>query len=230
MEPERCTNAGLVDLLDRVLTKGIVLNADIIISVAGVPLLGLNLKAALAGMETMIRYGMWRDWDAAQRAWAAEHQRLKSLTTNFLLKGEEIRLRTFGTYWYSRGIYQAWRPGDVCVTNRRIAVFRKDPPEIIFEAYYEDIEGFALEKGEIVAKRDTDILHIHLRNGAVAKIHSAEIQALKDVAEREMRSLRSHLNGRPDGDAERRAPTNILSNVSTTNGYAERQMECKMPR
>jgi len=221
MEPERCTNAGLVDLLDRVLTKGIVLNADIIISVAGVPLLGLNLRAALAGMETMIRYGMWRDWDAAQRAWAAEHQRLKSLTTNFLLKGEELRLRTFGTYWYSRGIYQAWRPGDVCVTNRRIAMFRKEPPEILFEAFYEEIEDLALKKGEIAAKRETEILHIYLKDGRVAKIHSAEIHALRDAAEREMFV-------RTFGDGEHRVPPNALSNASA--GYAKSQMECEMLR
>ena len=72
MEPKRNTNAGLVDLLDRVLDKGLVLNADVLISVAGIPLLGLNLKAALAGMDTMLKYGIWEDWDAAQRAWATE--------------------------------------------------------------------------------------------------------------------------------------------------------------
>ena len=36
MEPKRNTNAGSVDLLDRVLDKGLVLNADVLISVAGV--------------------------------------------------------------------------------------------------------------------------------------------------------------------------------------------------
>lgn len=74
MEPTREVNATLVDLLDRVLEKGLIINADIIISVAGVPLVGVNLKAALAGMETMLKYGMMKDWDQAQRAIARQEQ------------------------------------------------------------------------------------------------------------------------------------------------------------
>lgn len=72
IEPTREVNATLVDLLDRVLDKGLIINADIIISVAGIPLLGVNLKAALAGMETMLKYGMMEDWDEAQRVIARE--------------------------------------------------------------------------------------------------------------------------------------------------------------
>ena len=55
--------ATLVDLLDRVLDRGVVINADIIISLAGVPLIGINLRAALAGMETMVKYGVMQEWD-----------------------------------------------------------------------------------------------------------------------------------------------------------------------
>jgi hypothetical protein len=47
--------------------------------VAGIPLIGIKLKAAIAGMETMLRYGIWEDWDAAQRAVATEEQRLKEI-------------------------------------------------------------------------------------------------------------------------------------------------------
>ena len=55
--------ATLVDLLDRVLDRGLVINADIIISLAGVPLIGINLRAALGGMETMVQYGIMKEWD-----------------------------------------------------------------------------------------------------------------------------------------------------------------------
>ncbi len=65
----RDSRATLVDLLDRVLDKGLVLYADIIVSVAGVPLIGVNLRAALAGMETMREYGLMQDWDQGVRAW-----------------------------------------------------------------------------------------------------------------------------------------------------------------
>ena len=68
MQPTRDARATLVDLLDRVLEKGLVLNADLIISVAGVPLIGVNLRACIAGIETMLEYGIWQDWDEAQRA------------------------------------------------------------------------------------------------------------------------------------------------------------------
>jgi hypothetical protein len=68
MQPTRDKHATLVDLLDRVLEKGLVLNADLIIHVAGVPLLGVNLKACLAGVGTMLKYGIWRDWDEVVRS------------------------------------------------------------------------------------------------------------------------------------------------------------------
>ena len=72
MEPTRDSHATLVDLLDRVLDKGLVLYADIIVSVAGIPLIGVNLRAALAGMETMLKYGVMQEWDERIRAWERE--------------------------------------------------------------------------------------------------------------------------------------------------------------
>jgi hypothetical protein len=77
MGPTRDTHTTLVDLLDRILDKGLILDADLIIHVAGIPLIGVKLKAAIAGMETMLNYGIWKDWDAAQRAMAVEDHRLK---------------------------------------------------------------------------------------------------------------------------------------------------------
>lgn len=79
MEPTRDTHATLVDLLDRVLDKGLVLDADLIIHVAGIPLLGVKLRAAIAGMETMLKYGIWQDWDEAQRAIATKEYRQKKM-------------------------------------------------------------------------------------------------------------------------------------------------------
>ena len=85
MEPTRDSRATLVDLLDRVLDKGLILDADLIIHVAGIPLLGVKLKAALAGMETMLKYGIWEDWDKVQRAIATEEQ-LAEMPTNSYVK------------------------------------------------------------------------------------------------------------------------------------------------
>ena len=56
------TNIGIVELIDRTLNKGVILNADLIITVADVPLLAANLKLALASVETMLKYGVMNDW------------------------------------------------------------------------------------------------------------------------------------------------------------------------
>jgi len=50
--------SGLGDVIDRVLDKGLVINADICVSVAGVELLGIKIRAALASFETAARYGL----------------------------------------------------------------------------------------------------------------------------------------------------------------------------
>ena len=59
-EPESICQSGgtLADVIDRVLDKGLVINADIAVSVAGVELLGIKIRAALASFETAARYGL----------------------------------------------------------------------------------------------------------------------------------------------------------------------------
>jgi len=59
-------NAGVVELIDRALNKGIILNADLIVTVAEVPLLAANLRLALASVETMLKYGVMTDWLTAK--------------------------------------------------------------------------------------------------------------------------------------------------------------------
>ena len=88
MEPIRDTQSALVDLLDRILDKGLVIYADVIVSVAGVPLIGVNLRAALAGMETMLKYGVMVDWDEKCRAW--ERDRIEKKSEVSLTRGEEL--------------------------------------------------------------------------------------------------------------------------------------------
>ncbi len=90
MEPERNIKATLVDLLDRVLDKGLVIHADLIISVAGVPLIGVNLRAAIAGMETMVEYGMMKAWDDSIRAEEREKRLKQKHKDSLLLKPEKM--------------------------------------------------------------------------------------------------------------------------------------------
>lgn len=58
IEPTREKSGSLVDVIDRVLDKGLVINADITVSVAGVELLGIKIRAALASFETAAKYGL----------------------------------------------------------------------------------------------------------------------------------------------------------------------------
>jgi hypothetical protein len=58
LEPAREHGDGLADVIDAVLDKGLVINADITVSLAGVELLGIKIRAALASFETAARYGL----------------------------------------------------------------------------------------------------------------------------------------------------------------------------
>ena len=58
LQATRDESSTLVDVIDRVLDKGLVINADICVSVAGVELLGIKVRAALASFETAAKYGL----------------------------------------------------------------------------------------------------------------------------------------------------------------------------
>lgn len=63
MEPTRDGPGALANVLDRLLDKGIILDLDLVIHLAGIPLIAINLRAAIASVETMIRYGiMEKEW------------------------------------------------------------------------------------------------------------------------------------------------------------------------
>ncbi len=49
---------GLAELIDRLLDKGLVINADISVSLAGTELLGIKIRAALASFETAAKFGL----------------------------------------------------------------------------------------------------------------------------------------------------------------------------
>ena len=58
LQPTKNEGSTLADVIDRVLDKGLVINADICVSVAGVEFLGIKIRAALASFETAARYGL----------------------------------------------------------------------------------------------------------------------------------------------------------------------------
>lgn len=74
MEPTRRSEDAIVDLVDVVLRDGVVVEADVVLTVADVPLVGISLRAAVAGMTTMVESGHFADWDGRIRERADEPQ------------------------------------------------------------------------------------------------------------------------------------------------------------
>ena len=181
MEPTRHTHYTLVDLLDRVLDKGLVIHADVIISVAGIPLVGVNLRAAVAGMETMLRYGIMQPWDEQVRSWErAERQRSKDA----LLQDEQVGLQLVGSYHQSKGIYCSWRWGQVYLTSTRLLLWLPTFQEVIFETPLNQIRAFSLvtESGEINS-HNHETLYLLLEGDRIARLRAPEAARLKEAIE-----------------------------------------------
>lgn len=134
MNPER--ESCLVEVLDRLLNKGAVLNADLIISVAGIPLIGVTLRAMIAGMETMLEYGIMEDWDKSSRELYASQE-----THLPVLPGEEIIYKTFGYLRDEEGMIKCWVPGVWNITSQRVILWVRTPGKVLFET---PLEGLRL--------------------------------------------------------------------------------------
>jgi hypothetical protein len=53
----------VLDLLDRILDKGMVINGDITLAIAGVDLLAIKVNLVIASLETAKRYGIPLPWE-----------------------------------------------------------------------------------------------------------------------------------------------------------------------
>jgi len=176
MEPTRDTQVTLVDLLDRVLDKGLVINADIIISVAGIPLIGVNLRAALAGMETMIKYGVMKAWDENIRAWEGNNRIKKEIS---LLRGEELKLKMLGSFFYAQGIYVSWRQGQFYLTNRRLLLWHQEFNEVMFQTSLDEIKGLLVQE---------NTLYLIIKDDKVVRLKAVEINKLEEAIKETLRS------------------------------------------
>lgn len=66
MEPTK-HDGQVVELVDVLLADGAVLAADVVITVADIPLIGVQLRLALAGMTTLRNRGQFEAWDERLR-------------------------------------------------------------------------------------------------------------------------------------------------------------------
>jgi len=170
VEPMIDTRAGMGDLLERVLDRGVIIKLDLIISVAGIPLVGLSLHAALASIETMNAYGMFGDWDRSSRAEAAIEADPARLRWEV---GESVVLEQFAMVRGEQGIVRSWRPGRAYLTNRRVVLVRQAPFEILVSVDLGDIAGIGafahLEAGvtsEVIclARSDGELVLVRARD------------------------------------------------------------------
>jgi hypothetical protein len=61
--PDAGSEGALARLVDVLLDKGVYLDLDLVITVADVPLIAVNLRATIAGVETMLEWGVPGVWD-----------------------------------------------------------------------------------------------------------------------------------------------------------------------
>jgi len=209
MEPMKDVECTLVDIIDRILDKGLILHADVVIHIAGIPLLGVNLRAALAGMETMLDYGMMEAWDENTREYyAKEYANRKEVP---LVPGEKIILKTYGSHYYNEGIYNTWRPGFFYLTNKRLFLFRREPAEILFGTKIDKIKGLTINKENRLGK-ERQTLCLLLEGENIAKLHAENVEELKNEIEKQVEILGVHLKDFKDVLMEERPP--FLTNES----------------
>lgn len=176
MEPQRDVHATLEDLLERVLDKGVVLKLDLIIGVAGIPLIGISLHAAIAAIETMLEYGMMEAWDADTRAYATREIERRQLG---LQPGEYTVLELYGSHHHERGISRTWRPGRLVLTDRRLMLVRRMPAEVLFETRLSAIAGIGRAAQENASGGRRETLCLALADGTLAALYTDQPDVLE---------------------------------------------------
>lgn len=172
MRPER-EKDSLGELLNRLVIKGVLINADVIISVAGIPLIGVKLEAAIASIETMLEYGLFEDLDKNTRAWQLEHRKIRPP----LQENEEIQLEFYGSYFQQS--HPIWKYCFIYATNRRIFGWNKAFNKILFEIPLAKIQILDICKG-IYQDEERDELRLSLKNGEELYLHSRDLTELQD--------------------------------------------------
>ncbi|MCG8470482.1 MAG: gas vesicle protein [Desulfobacterales bacterium] len=174
MDPLPRSQATLVDLLDRALTKGIVIHADLVISVAGIPLIGVNLRAALAGMETMIRYGLLKEWDTKIRQQAMAESVQKE---NQLMQNETFLFKARASWYDHAGLHPAWRYGHLYLTETRLLIYQHPFSRTLMEWPLSHLVHIFPSRSKEQGEWERDIL---LKNGEVEKIRCHQMEALEE--------------------------------------------------
>ncbi|WP_425953451.1 gas vesicle protein [Xylanimonas sp. McL0601] len=175
LQPTRSTRATLPDLLEVLLNKGVYLDLDLIVTVADIPLIGVNLRATIAGIETMLEYGMMRRWDAQTREWVR-----RSLARRVPLdEDEDVVARMAGGYRQEEP-FVTWRPGTVYLTSRRLLVWRSEPRELVWQVALADIADVGLHEERSIGGEPRTRVAVRTPRGT-ALLSAAAPQRLRDL-------------------------------------------------
>lgn len=130
MEPHRDPDATLDDLLASVLEKGIVVRLELVVGVAGIPLIGVDLHAAVAAIETMLDHGIFEALDTDSRARAARDRERRRREQD---GGERVLCEVAGWHWRAEGIWRSWQPARILLTEGHLRAVRPLPHEVLLE-------------------------------------------------------------------------------------------------
>jgi hypothetical protein len=176
MQPTRDPRATLPDLVEVLLNKGVFLNLDLIITVADIPLIGVNLRATIAGLETMLEYGMMQSWDARTRAWARD-----SASRHVALEqDEEIVAKMVGGYCPEE-TPTVWLPGHIYLTTQRLIVYRQNPPEVLWQVPLGDIAKVHLQGQTTIGGQSRPRLLLERDDGSTGLLSTADPERLRTL-------------------------------------------------
>jgi gas vesicle protein GvpA/GvpJ/GvpM family len=103
LAPDRGSDGALSRLVEVLLDKGVVLDLDLLVTVAEVPLIAVNLRAMVAGVETMVEYGVPGSWSApiadADRGGAAAPAAERQDASAVRATASFAEQRVSGTVW-----------------------------------------------------------------------------------------------------------------------------------
>ncbi|MEV7015914.1 gas vesicle protein GvpJ [Streptomyces sp. NPDC093991] len=181
MRPTRDPRVTLDDLVEVLLNKGAVLHLDLIVAVADIPLIGVSIRAAVAGMETMLEYGMMRHWDEATRAWAERSVTRRALE---LREGEGIIRTMSGGHLLTGDVYKGWRPGTVHLTDQRLVVLRDEPREILWQTELTAVRAVRLVPERTVGGEERLRVEVTSADGGRELLSAREPEELHDLLTR----------------------------------------------
>lgn len=104
----------------------------------------------------------------------------------------------YGSYYYSKGIYNAWRPGYFYLTNKRFIHYRQDFDEITFQIPLEEIKALVVRgEAHFVKGKKKQVLYLIDKQDQVHRLSAVETNQLKDAIEQNLAILGLSLEASP---------------------------------